>query len=217
MQRGTRHVLVVAIWMILFFSPHSLAGDLDQSQTWSKGPGAILFGDQFLAQTFTPSVSGQLESVWLMVAGGSSGLYHPSLSIVTTNDGVPDGQVLGTANDLTFLPYGDDGFRWRVISLVALNVKLQAGQLYGIVLHSQDTDAQSPNDVVSVARHQYIEPYERGMLWLNDLAGAGWEPFPSPFPADDSDLTFQTFMVPEPVTPTFCGLGVTLLLSRRRR
>jgi hypothetical protein len=166
--------------------------------------GSIVFDDnQSMAQTFTPSISGQLVQVDVMAAaqGGLSAL----LSIQTVAGGAPGGTVLGSA----IVPSWASG-SWNSVDLTSESISLTAGQPYAIVLAGR-ADGWS-----GIAVNCGPDAYPGGDAWAHWWPGAeSWSHY-------DCDTVFQTWVdtvnaIPAPGSILLVSLGLGLLGHLRRR
>jgi parallel beta-helix repeat protein len=179
---------------------------LDQAQETWEGGGAHFWAERFLAQTFTPAISGQLDHLDLVIDAfgpGADPYYPATIAIVETVDGAPEGNVLGSVD----LPGFAKG--WNSIDFLREFVFLAAGTRYGIVLLNDDPDPTvTPTDGFGILWN--TDPYPGGELWQWTLT-SGWEWLDAAPPpgTGDSDGVFRTWMIPAPVTGACClGEGI---------
>jgi hypothetical protein len=198
------------------------AAVLDQSQDGIKGSIIVGPSDQRIAQTFTPGLDGDLETVRLRIAVSPSLTPDGSdllLEIMNTTDGVPNGVVLGTASlphtafpDATGVvptatPYADFAFS---------GLELRAGTRYALALRAAANTCGSISceaPAYRVDTIQGVDPYPLGQLFV--ASGV------LPTFALDGDLSFQTYMaritpVPEPAGWLVFIVGIAALAGRRR-
>ena len=130
--------IIFAALSIMLTSANATVIDQTQDQTEKYGWGFIYSGVSW-AQTFTPGITGQLESIDLYL--GNYWLYpsippdYPTdISIVNLIDSVPSGSVLGQVRVDTF-SYG-----FNSINLLSENIFLSAGTQYAIMLSNDDPD-----------------------------------------------------------------------------
>ena len=132
-------VCAMVALMGLLVAPAGLAwGAMTLDQYNLVADGSIVFDDnQSLAQTFIPSLTGQLAQVDVMAA--AQGGLPALVSIQTAPGGTPGGTVLGSA----IIPSWASG-SWNAVDLTSESVWLTAGQPYAIVLAGR---TEGPNGV----------------------------------------------------------------------
>lgn len=218
-------VLVFAFLAALFLCPTAQAALLDQSQTSSDGSVAFWNFERAVAQTFTPSISGYLDSLSLeLLASGDSeaqGLVEPiHIAIIEWgNSGPPSAggeNILGQVDSSLEI---DTSPTWESFSFLSQNVYLEADTMYAILLAN---DLLYPNPVpyrntgINVQWDGNL--YDRGGLW--SIYGAAWSPWP--YGEENADAAFQTYMatsasVPEPATMLLLASGLLGLAGLRSR
>ena len=183
---------------------------LDQSQELFDGSSPV-FDGVALGQTFTPSVSEQLDHVDLLISDDSGDPGYPAtVSIVETAGGAPIGTELA-AVDVTGFVVG-----WNSIDFQAESVMLNAGSLYAIVLSNDDLQWWNPpTDAWSIywgkAEKQQslplVDRYTGGVLW--ELVSGVWEQaaFDATYSPGFADAAFRTYMTPEPGTLMMLAFG----------
>jgi hypothetical protein len=182
---------------------------LDQSQELQNG-GSWIDTDQALAQTFTPSIGGQLSSIEVYV--GYRGSSYPwKLSVVDTVNSAPSGLMLCSATT----SYQNVG--WASLSFQTANVNLVAGHLYGIIIEGQEPDWL----LASKWYTRYdVDPYAGGASWRRP-AGGGWNYDNGMNSGSVADRMFHTYMVvPEPsglVLLGTAGIAWTTAWTWRRK
>lgn len=197
---------------------------LDQVQEEYDATSFIVRADWSIAQTFTSSMSGQIEKIDLYLQNVFSDLgpimiptapnYPITVSIVSVADSVPSGPVLGQV----YVQYFVLGF--NTIDFLGESIFLNAGTQYGIVLSSNDIE---PYDSTSTQwRSSRSDVYSGGAAWSWTLE-SGWRQVivpPDNMPIEtfyDKDAVFRTYMVPEPVTVVFFAVASLLPRSHRKQ
>jgi hypothetical protein len=169
-------------------STTSAASDavLDQFQEQDTG-GAHFWANSFLAQTFTPSITGLLDQVDLDIDAWDEQPFYPAtISVVEVVGGKPSGGVLGSVS-LPSLAMG-----WYEVDFFAESVFLTSGEQYGIVLANDDANEfVVPTDGVGIQWRG--NRYLGGTLWKFTPA-LGWRKF-SPVEWGGADMAFRTWMV----------------------
>jgi hypothetical protein len=162
----------------------------DQDQSLQNG-GAAFWAQNPLAQTFTPSVDGQLAYLDINIYPWAEASVPATISIVNTVDGAPTGTVLGEVHVSSFM------YWWNSFDFRQESVWLRAGTLYGIVLSNDDPSSDPPSDAWAVRWDS--NPYSQGELW-HSTPEKGWERY-NHWGAAEDDASFRTWMiVPEPAT-----------------
>ncbi len=161
---------------------------LDQFQVTDSG-GAHFWENAFLAQTFTPSITGLLDQVDLNIDAWDGQPFYPAtISVVEVVGRTPSGVVLGSVS-LPSLAMG-----WFEVDFSAESVFLTSGAQYGIVLVNDDADEfVVPTDGVAIQWRG--NPYPGGTLWKFTPA-LGWRIF-SPVERGGADMAFRTWMIAE--------------------
>ena len=225
--------LTCVLPVLLSWSAAAPGAVLDQSQNSTNSNRFIGATDQRIAQTFTPSIEGELTEVRLRIGylpstgGNASDLLLAVMT--TTNNGVPSGTVLGTASLAhTAFPSAGGLFASPYTEFDFSGVPLHAGQRYALALRET-----IPATVCSPGKPACAEPayranylfaqnaYPRGQLF----SGIG----AVPTFALTGDLSFQTYMtattattaaaeaMPEPATWLALIAGLALLAAARSR
>ena len=151
---------------------------LDQSQT-AFSSGEFVQGDISVAQTFTPSISGNLSLLDLFMSNNDTAEGKPLIvSIYNTQGGIPN-NLLGTV-DLNNI--GQD-YAWYSLDFSSEGIFLNANTQYAFELSCPGTfygiyPGGSVND-----------SYSGGMALIQNGIGAAWQP-------DNraKDLVFQTYI-----------------------
>ncbi|MCK4794330.1 MAG: hypothetical protein KAV87_61955 [Desulfobacteraceae bacterium] len=188
------------------------AGVIDQVQLQSQVTGTIC-SEWHWAQTFTPGITSQLESVDLYLSNFEMDLPDPptylsTISIVNVIGTVPSGSVLGEVYVEQFV----NGF--NRVDFLSESVFLTAGSLYGIVVSNDDSEPFD-NGSLSWGLTEGGDVYTDGSLWLWK-ADVGWN---QDYLLPDYDFSlmdagFATYMVPEPSSIVLWGLAA-LCMKRR--
>jgi hypothetical protein len=181
---GLLGVLVVVAVTLQPAGPLLAVGTLDQSQT-TQGAGSLLVGpDAAMAQTFTASLTGDLDQVALALTTQGAGTV--TIEIRDAVGGAPGSTVLASAtvpvaslparspvpSPLTSIPLGPPA-------------PVVAGTQYAIVV-SRLGSGVSPLGIVEATGAS--DPYPPGEAFFHFSGGDGFAPLP------DFDLVFQTFV-----------------------
>ena len=220
---SARHFACLACALLgsIAWSVMAPAAVLDQAQDATSSNINVGPSDQRIAQTFTAGVDGELEKVRLRVANLpslTSEAPNLILEIMNTDQGVPNGAVLGTAS-LPHTAFPDAGglviSPTRYTDFDFAGVPLHAGTRYALGLRA----AADTCGLVSCAAPAYRvddmfggDPYPAGQLFLGTGA--------VPTFLLVGDLSFQTFMgqvahVPEPNTWLVLIAGLAALAVAR--
>lgn len=200
----------------------------DQYQEGFSGANILGFFDpEYIvgAQTFTPSISGLLDSIEIhsmYFYDSGSGI---KVSILATSGGIPTGTSLGSAVGLTS---GFQAEEWNAIDLSAQNIFLAAGVTYALMIEPVgdtdfiywDSDFWLPGLIT--------DPYAGGAFFTNE-DNAGWllknlNTDQEPWYVDamfrtymDSDVQGAGATVPEPMTLVLLGLAFAGMSIRKVR
>lgn len=184
---------------------------LDQKQE-QYGGGGFVGIDRQVAQTFVPSVSGQLVSVdvypdwWTQPPPSIEPLR---LRISGTVNGKPDGNyVMGGVT----LPVRNN---WTSVSLREFDIWLDAGTTYALWFTSDDPTLDKAS--MAVAVNWRPDMYAAGQA-LELRTGEDWKPWKiQERDGPTADVMFRTFMeVPDPgESAVLCAAASALLLRRR--
>lgn len=174
------------------------------------------FGNSWIGQSFTPTVTGQLDRVDLQIAVNGSANLRFSVGSGESIDG--SFVELFTADYAGSLIPLDGGTLFS-IDLSAENLMLDAGSLYSVVLRSVPGSQGGFGWVIGETTDQGVEmtlpPYAGGRAFGSGDQGATWSP-------RGSDRTLRTWMstsaIPEPATWAFmiAGFGMVGMAARRR-
>jgi len=203
---------IVILVMLTSFVGMSKAGIIDQSQLQCQSTGTIC-SEWHWAQTFTPGITGQLESLDLYMSNYVPDMTPPghsaTVSIVNVTGTVPCGSVLGEVYVEQFV-YGCNN-----INFLSESVFLTAGALYGIVVSNDDPEPFD-NESLGWRITDGGDVYAGGSLWLwKDDVGWNQDYLLPDFDFTVMDAAFTTYMVPEPSSIVLLGLAV-LCMKRRR-
>jgi hypothetical protein len=160
------------------------AGVLDQQQTnW----GSTVFarpGTNY-AQTFTPSVDGELHHIEMYLFPNHFAQVHPvNVTVVETIAGAPTGRVLGQ----TSIPNVDQSGAARSAYFPTAPV-LRAGVLYAFIV-----SPTSQTNGITIRTAFTDDPYPRGAIWRQRGNGP-WEQAERE-PNLYADMVFATYMTP---------------------
>ena len=189
---------------------------LDQSvlnNSTSGFSGSVLTSSRLLAQTFTAGVNGQLSQVNLQLTqSGITNEITEDLVLtvyLTLNPSSPLGTPLTTVNISPIaVPSNPETLAGVLTSvdLSALNIQVNAGMLYSLVLGSaQPVPTPAFRHYTWLTPGGNIGPYAGGQAWSSNL--------PSDFTALGArDFGFQTFVtitpVPEPSIAAFTVISL---------
>ncbi len=201
--------LIVFLAIVLLGTQSFAAPILDQHHEPDNYGGSYFWAEQFLAQTFTPSISDQLHHVDLIIDVWTGQPSLPAtISIVETISGEPSGTTLGSVN-VPSLTLG-----WYSFDFLSESMMLTAGMQYGIVLSNDDPYQAEPSDGVGIVWEG--NPYPGGTLW-RWTPTVGWEMFGAFDGPGDADMGFRTWMVPAPGALVLGSIGVGFVGWLRRR
>jgi hypothetical protein len=205
----------IIVWL---FSISSLlpAAIIDQMQLRYNG-GTNIWNDRIVTQTFTPGITGQLD--YITVSIGSAYNYTPyspsTFSIVETVNGVPEGDVLGSV-DVSFsdsYDWASYSYTWYQVNFRSEEIILEAGTQYGFMVSNEDDTSANANTLMICVRFEDL--YSGGKLWhyMDDH----WSVYKSiAHPLNEVDMTFRTYMVPEPTSVVLMGFGLWSIYRRKR-
>jgi hypothetical protein len=182
-----RAVAVIASLALLSQSPglaSANTGTLDQSSThvdhW-------LQGSYIEAQTFTPAITGYLDSVELYLSPSPHGTVFVSIQGTTGSTPVPNGTTLSSKSLAVPASSPAGWFRFYL----GPNPTLVAGHVYAIVF--------TPTDNV-ISYGGTSNPYHRGRALV--FSGGSWVTPPNLVsPSNIDDFAFRTWMIAT-ATPT---------------
>ena len=160
------HVAVVALPIL----------DQSQSTNWGYAEARGVA----VAQTFTPSISGQLDHIALAAyAWNAIPAERPStFTLLDVSNSKPSTNVLGRVS----LPHISTNF---VVSFASQNIYLTAGIQYALAINN-DAPTNDPEGYYFLS--SATDVYPPGSLWQTDASGA-WSKIP------DQDLLFATYMI----------------------
>ena len=202
---------------IFLFCTTGWAALLDQSQTLSNG-GVAFWSDKATIQTFTPSMTGWLETLSLPLgasgSAGATGFIEPIHIAITEWDGSSPQTLIGQI-DTTLTVNGAEG--WMNFDFLSQDVLLSAETMYAILL-TNDLLYSSPSDPyrnTGIDVQWDSNPYDRGGLWnFHEGQWISW-----PYGDPNTDAAFETWMKPVPVPATILlfGSGLAGLAGLRRK
>ena len=199
--------------ILLFLSAAAGAATLDQSQENYSGASRLLAQYRH-AQTFTPSIIGKLDSIWLW-SNNVDRSFQTTITILTTTAGGAPDQTLASAS----FRYGDYS-TWFPIDLASKNLQLLAGHKYAFAVTSNDPFASVYPYGNEIGINWEGNLYPGGELWRSD-SGGPWVKFNAFGTPGDSDMMFRTYMipsiVPEPFAASMIPIAAAFLLTWRRR
>ncbi len=202
LRRGLRFgllgLLVAGATLTLAASSPASSGTLDQQQTNAPNDGIEMNGTLATAQVFTPTLSGQLGQVDVLLNRVDTPLGPLSVQIWATASGVPSSPITGASATVQIADI-PTGTNWVQVPISAPSV---AGTQYAIVLSDPSetgSDCQPPGLPDSNTACLY---------WMADDSN----PYPDPsYISTDSggtwvgqarDMNFKTYVVPPPCTQT---------------
>lgn len=186
---------------------------MDQFQN-HYGGGGYVWVDREIAQTFTPAVSGWLDSIDVYPDWWQGPACSLQVRITGTANGKPDTTaVLGGA----MVPTSTSN--WTNVPLTSGNIWLNAGTLYAMWFTSDDPSVADPG--IGVGVNWSPDLYNRGVA-LKRLPGEDWTPWSlDGGPSSTTDVCFRTYMVvPEPRSVMVIGaamVGGGSFARRRQR
>lgn len=199
---GIRRLAVfalVAVGSLLIVPSASATGTLDQSQTSTSGLEVTVAASEWVAQTFTAGITGNLDQIDLFLFRvGSPG--DLTVQIRGLSGGVPSGSVLASATVAE--ANVSDSFTW-VSAPLSPPAQVTAGVQYAIVL-SAPSAAGFP---VALYAWNFVfgNPYAGGRVVISSTSGSTWGDFASVF--DDADTAFKTYVTPLPTSIAQCRNG----------
>jgi len=156
----------------------SAGGNVDQENLTYTQYGDEFNTTQWLAQTFTPGVSGSLSRVDVNFAcAGCSGAPPPvTVSIRATSGGLPTGSELASATIPTFSPAGAT-FKFYTATF-AQPATLTAGAKYAIVVRLASAYAGGLALFTDSAKGSFTgnDVYAGGGLLISTNSGGSWTP-----------------------------------------
>jgi len=199
--KGPMNAKVMSLLSLLTLWTGVALGDpvLDQLQL-DFSSGEFVHGDVSVAQTFTPSITGDLVQLNLFMSNHDTAEGLPLIiSIYNTQNGVPSTQ-------LATVSLADIGEYYSWYNVAFSGVYLTANNLYAFVL-------SAPGTFYGIYPGGSVNPnsYTRGMTLIQNGVGASWEP-----DTRSPQLLFETWMavVPEP-SNIYVGLALVFLCGVR--
>lgn len=213
----------IALLVLFFTTGLSNAAVIDQAQLSSSGSIAFWEDERAVAETFTPGISGILDSIMLDI-----GISEPEnlpegfemhVAIAEWSDSTP-GATLGSVDLMADSSYvfGEDDY----IDFLAESINLTSGSLYSIILTSDESYVEPafPHGYFNtgVRTNWEGDAYSDGTMWT--MISGDWVEWPTD---SEADLYFATYMeereeIPEPATLLLLSLGLLgLSFTRRRR
>jgi hypothetical protein len=190
---------LVPVASLLIVPSASATGTLDQSQTATSGLEVTVAASEWVAQTFTAGITGNLDQVDLFLFRvGSPG--DLTVQIQRVSGGVPSGSVL--ASTTVAQATVSDSFTW-VSAQFSPPAQVTSGTQYAIVL-SAPSAAGFP---VNLYGWNFVfgNPYPGGRVVISSTGGSSWGDFASVF--DDADTAFKTYVTPLPTSLAQCMNG----------
>lgn len=158
----------------------------DQQQTGTtkqlamrKGANSVRF-----AQTFTPTVSGQVSHLVLNTTFSNEPVR---VRILDTIGGCPGPNVLATRNILS------GGGTNQTVAMLSASVFLQQGRQYAIEFSTAAPASTEATYLIAAATNNY----SRGELWFRKEGGGMWTPVSNPkIGLGEIDAAFQVHIIP---------------------
>jgi len=176
---------------------------LDQSQS-NSGSYASTAPTTLLAQTFTPSVNGELHHIDVpyFPAHFEETNFPVTVTVVETVSGQPSGRVLAQ----TTIPKANQETSAKSAFFRSNRPLLRAGQLYAFVI-------SAPLHTWGLRIQMAFESnqYGRGAMWRK-IGDGPWEQAESLNP--DPDMVFETYMIPKNLAP-ISNAGLDRILECR--
>lgn len=206
--------ILIIFLIIIFFYGKSFGAILDQSQL-EENSAVLVFAESSIAQTFIPTINGELHSIELIIMAniwGGTADYPTDISII---EGNPTGNSLGKITVAAEIGWNEFVFSQEKIFLTA-------GNTYSIVFSNDDPDdALSPT--FFVRSMLYFDPmvasepvpedvYLSGELWTTQILphaqNQDWKVFvDNDRMSGGGDLLFKTWVNPVPIPSTLLLLG----------
>jgi hypothetical protein len=193
---------LVALGSLLIVPSASATGTLDQSQTTTSGLEVTVAASEWVAQTFTAGITGNLDQVDLFLfRDGSPG--DLTVQIQGVSGGVPSGSVLASTTVAQANVSDSFTFAWVSVPL-SPPAPVTAGTQYAIVL-SAPSGSVFPVGNIYAWNYVFGNPYSGGRVVISSTSGSSWGDFAFVF--DDADTAFKTYVTPLPTSIAQCLNG----------
>lgn len=185
---------------------------LDQNQALGDGIGGRAFwSDNTIVQTFTPGMTGYLDSIEQQINTNSSSGDQYYISVVEWT-GSDIGAILGTASDVT-----EGVSTYKSYDFAGQGVYLTAGVMYGIH-YSNDLSLTDLDPYRNMGVEYVTDAYAEGSIWIENRSSGGYYVHTDVTSGVSYDTKFATYMtssVPEPGVPFLLLAGMGALFATR--
>jgi len=185
---------------------------LDQNQASGDGIGGRAFwSNNTIVQTFTPGMTGYLDSIEQQINTNSSS-NDPYYIRVVEWTGSDIGAILGSTSDVT-----EGVSTYKTYDFSGQGVYLTAGVMYGIH-YSNDLISVDLDPYRNMAVEYVTDAYDGGSIWIENIYSGGFyvhEDVTSGVSYDTKFATYMTSSVPEPGVPFLLLAGMGALFATR--